>query len=201
MSNEVFPTLPGLAWSFGKHPEMNTKVQRSVNLSELRASFAATPIYHFMLTYDVLRQTGAYAELNTLMGFFNARFGAWDSFLMTDPDDNAATLQVFGYGDASTTTFQLVRTLGSFTEKVSNLNGVPQIYKNNVLVPDTDYTISSTGLVTFDSAPAADAALAWTGSYYFRCRFKEDMQQFDQFMRKLWELQQVELIGSLGTKI
>ena len=30
---------------------------------------------------------------------------------------------------------------------------------------------SSTGMVTFVTAPAAAAALTWTGAFYWRCRF------------------------------
>jgi hypothetical protein len=37
--------------------------------------------------------------------------------------------------------------------------------------------ISSLGVITFVNAPAANAAIAWTGSFYFACRFSSD--QFD----------------------
>ena len=38
----------------------------------------------------------------------------------------------------------------------------------------TDYTISSSGLVTFTSAPANGAALTWTGEFDLPMRFDTD---------------------------
>jgi hypothetical protein len=58
----------------------------------------------------------------------------------------------------------------------------------------TDYTISASGVITFTAAPAAAAVLTWTGSYYWRVRFKQDATEFSQFMQKLWEARTVELI-------
>ncbi|MDR8289562.1 hypothetical protein FPK70_23190, partial [Acinetobacter baumannii] len=40
-----------------------------------------------------------------------------------------------------------------------------------------------------------------TGTFYYRCRFKDDTQQYVNFMHKLWKAGKVELIGSLGNKI
>jgi hypothetical protein len=56
-------------------------------------------------------------------------YGGFDTFLFTDPDDNAVAAQTFGVGDGDQDAFQLVRTLGSFTEPVYDLNGAPSIYK------------------------------------------------------------------------
>ena len=200
MSNALFPTLAGLGWDVQKSPEFNTQVQRSVSLAELRGSFASTPLWNFKLHYDVLRADSLNAELQRLAGFFCSRYGSWDSFLFLDPDDGAATAVPFGTGDGTTTDFQLMRAQSYFSESVSNIGTAPSIYKATVL-QSSGYTVDSTGLVSFDTAPADGAALTWTGSYYFRCRFKNDMQEFNQFMRQLWEAQSVEFVGSLGVKI
>ncbi len=58
----------------------------------------------------------------------------------------------------------------------------------------TDYTLSSTGEVTFAAAPLAAAALTWTGSYYWRCRFDADDMAFEQFMQQFWKTGEVRLI-------
>lgn len=57
----------------------------------------------------------------------------------------------------------------------------------------TDYTLSTSGLVTFSTAPLANAVLTWSGSYYWRVRFKQDMQESDNFMYKLYSMKKVEL--------
>lgn len=202
MSNVLLPALPGLTWNTRKTPEMNTGVQRSVNLSELRASFSSTPIWNFSRGYDLLRDDVVHNELRTLAGFFMSRYGAFDSWLFLDDDDSAALLEPFGTGSGSTTAFQLKRAMGAFTESVSNVAAAPLIYKAGTLqTVTTHYTISATGLVTFTSAPSGGQALTWSGTYYYRCRFKEDMQEFQQFMSKLWDARSFEFLGSLGVKI
>jgi uncharacterized protein (TIGR02217 family) len=202
MSDMFLPTLPGLSWNTTKAPRFNTKVQTSVNLSELRSSFAATPVYDFTRSYDLLRDNTADDELHELGGFFMARYGSWDKWLFADPDDSIALLEPFDTGDGVTVAFQLQRTFGVFIEPVCNVAAAPLIYKAGVLqTVTTDYTVSATGLVTFTTAPAAAAALTWSGTYYFRCRFEQDAQEYQQFMSRLWQARSFGFKGSLGTKI
>ena len=202
MSNAVYPTLAGLSWNSTKTPLFSTKVQTSVNLTELRASMSSAPIYDIVLAYDLLRDNSTFDELHTILGFFMARYGSWDSFLYLDPDDNLATSQSFGIGDGTTTVFQLQRSLGFFAEKVCNLLGAATLYVGGVL-QTSGYTINATGLVTFTVAPANGQALTWSGSYYYRCRFDDAATPFalNQFMTKLWELKAVQFRGTLGQKL
>lgn len=192
MSNAVFPVLPGLLWDVVKKPLFRTLIQSAVSGKELRLAQMSYPLYQFSLSYEVLR-ANALAELQTLMGFFNARNGSFDSFLYIDPDDNAITTQNFGTGDAVTTAFQLTRTYGGFIEPVQNLNGAPSIFDNGVLkTVVTDYNINSLGVVTFTYTPVAGHALTWTGNFYYRVRFLQDVAEFNQFMKQLWELKKLE---------
>lgn len=201
MSAAVFPVLPGLGWNLGKAPQWSTRIQKAVSGKELRAALMSYPVYKFSLTYEVLRAETAYAELQSLIGFFNARQGAFDSFLYDDAADNTAAAQTFGAGNGGSTAFQLIRTLGGNTEPVMNLNGNPSIYVAGVLKTlTTDYTLSN-GMVTFVAAPANGAALTWSGSYYYRCRFLQDAADFENFLYQLWKLQKLELWGCLGNKI
>lgn len=55
-----------------------------------------------------------------------------------------------------------------------------------------DWTVSSIGAVTFTTPPANGAALTWTGAYYWRCKFLQDIAEFDQFMKNLWQLARIE---------
>lgn len=202
MSNQVFPALPGLTLTQTKTPQWLTKIQTAVSGKETRAAFRSAAIYKFSLSYDILREAAAYTELQTLLGFFNARQGAFDSFLYTDPSDSSVVANSFGTGDGTTKSFQLVRTISGSIEPVMNLNGTAQIYDNGSLkTVTTDYTIDSQGMVTFVVAPVAGHALTWTGSYYYRCRFIEDSIDFSKFMYQLWEVKKLEMLGCLGNKI
>lgn len=194
MSNAVFPSLPGLKWGTTKTPIWKTLIQESVSQRELRASFVSYPVYQLSLSYEVLRAATAYQELQSLIGFFNARRGAWDDFLYLDPDDNSVTDFQFGTGDGSTKIFQIARSYGGFVEPVQNLNGAPIIKVGGTLkATPADYSVSSTGQVTFLTAPGAGAAVTWSGSYYWRVRFLQDSCDFSVFLKDLWEAKKVEL--------
>lgn len=123
MSNDVYPSnLPGLSIDVEKEPEFNTLIQRAVGGRELRMGQQVYPLWNFRLAYNFLRDTSVFAELKTLAGFFLKRQGMADSFLFTDPDDNAVVLQPTGLSTGSNLTFQLLRTYGGHTEPVYNLN-------------------------------------------------------------------------------
>jgi uncharacterized protein (TIGR02217 family) len=207
MSSAIFPSLPGLQWGIRKRPKFRTKIQQAVGGRELRAAFQPYPIWRWRLSYEFLRTYTAasgtpYTELQSLLGFFLARQGAFDTFLYSDPSDKTVTLQSIGTGTGALTTFQLARTYGGFTEPIYNVDATsaaPLIYKNGVLQTlTTDYTISSTGLVTFVVAPANGLAITWTGSYYWRVRFDGDDTEFSQFVENFWENHDLSFISVLG---
>lgn len=205
MGNAVFPSLPGVTWNVSKSPEFSTQSHRSVSGRELRATFQQYPLYTFALSYEVLRE-GALTELKQLLGFFLARQGSFDSFLYTDSSDFSVTDGSFGVGNGVTTQFQLVRAYGAgsntFAEPVQNVNALNNIKVSGVAkTASIDYTVSSTGLVTFTTAPAAGAPLTWTGTFYYRVRFTKDSSEFNQFLRDLWENKKVDFIGAPGNKV
>ncbi len=189
MSNAVFPVLAGLSWNVIKTPVWHTKIQESVSGKELRAAFFSAPLWRFSMSYEILRADAVNAELQSLMGFFLARQGMFDSFLYTDPTDHSVAAQNFGTGDGTTTQFQLVRSLGGFSEPIQNVNGTPTLDVNGT--PTAAFTLGSTGVITFTTAPAAAAVLTWTGSFYFRCRFDLDSADFSNFMQNLWEMKKL----------
>lgn len=204
MSNAVFPVLPGLSWNVVRQPEFRTQVQSAVSGREIRLAFMSSPMYTFKMAYEVLRQGGAFSELKTLGGFFLSRLGSYDSFLYSDPTDNSVTGASFGAGNGTTLAFQLVRPYGpvgsAFVEPVENLNGAPSIYVGGVL-QTSGYTVSSTGIVTFATAPSSGAQLTWTGSFYYRVRFKQDVAEFNNFMQNLFDLKKLELYGATSNKV
>jgi len=196
MSNAVFPVMPGLTWDITRIPVWSTTIKQAVSGREFTSANFSYPRYRYKMVYSVLRQNSVYQELAQLAGFFNARQGSFDSFLFNDPDDNTVTLQAIGIGDGVNKLFQLVRSFGGFVEPVYDVNGTVSIYVNGVLrTVGTDYSISSSGLVTFVVAPGAGLTVAFTGSYYRRMRFEQDTAEFSQFMKGLWELRTLQLLS------
>jgi uncharacterized protein (TIGR02217 family) len=199
MSNFIFPTLPGLGWSVIKTPKWSTKIQEAVSGKELRSAWFAAPKYTFRLSYEILRGDSVNLELQTLLGFFNARQGSFDSFLYSDPADNSVTAQSIGTGNGIETVFALVRTFGGNVEPAMNINAISGIYLNGTA--SSAYTVDGYGNVTFNAAPGSGVAITWSGTYYYRCRFVKDTSEFDNFMYQLWALKELEFVGSLGNKI
>ncbi len=199
----VFPTFQGITWDISKTPTFNTTTHRSASGYEVRNALMQYPLWKFSLAFELLADSSSSgSDLKTLVGFFNKCQGSFAAFYYTDPTDNAVTAQTFGTGNGSTLSFQLTRTYGGFTEPVQNLNAAPSIYVNGVLQTlITNYSISPTGMVTFVTAPAGSAVLTWTGTFYYRVRFVNDTAEFNQFMYNLYELKQLEFIGSVINKV
>ena len=192
MSDVLFPLLPGLDWDVIKTPIFSTDVQTSVSGKETRNANWLYPKYKWQLNYNFLR-ADANQELQTLIGFYNARLGQFDPFLFNDTftPDNAVTGQQVSTGDGVTTVFQLIRTFGGFTEPVTAPNLVSAVSLNGTAT--TGYSVDpATGLVTFAVAPAAGAVITADFTYYWRVRFLADSYDFDYFLYQLWSLKQLE---------
>lgn len=191
MSSAIFPALIGLGWDVQRRPIHASLVQEAVSGKEVRISLRPYPRYEYTLRYDMLRDTAANPELKTLMAFYNARLGRFDSFLYTDPADYSVTDQPLGVGDGVETEFQLIRTMTgtgvTFVEPVLAPNVITNIKVNAVVVAPADYTVDAdTGLLTFDTAPGNGLAITGTFTYYWRCRFLDDQLDFSQFQSALW---------------
>jgi hypothetical protein len=62
--------------------------------------------------------------------------------------------------------------------------GSPLITVNGALA--TNYTFTAPNTITFTSAPAAGAVIAWSGTYAFQCRLLDDQWDFENFMSGAW---------------
>lgn len=132
-----------------------------------------------------LSQRATRKDLDRIAAFFNARSGQLGDFYYFDDDDNEVQGQMLGVGNGVTTQFQLVRSKRTWTEPVFALNGVPTIFVAGLAV--TNYTIAAPGVIKFDSAPAADAVVAWSGSFLYWCEFTQDELTAQQLTSLLWE--------------
>ena len=215
MSNLLFPKIRGLTWSVTKTPTFSTEIQESIAGREVRVQNFQNPIWEFTLSYEYLlndpatRDENGQTPLETLAGFFLARGGQFDDFLLNESDltgrleDSVYSGQPIGTGDGSTTSFQLVRNIGGFLEAVQNpMNQTATVYVNGaVKTQGVDYTIAS-GLVTFTAAPAAGASITADFIMLHRVRFhtgssrsgKEGIE-FSNFYFNLYECKEVQLIS------
>lgn len=213
MSDVLFPELPGLEWDLTKTPMFNTKIMQSVNGRELRASYQAVPKYQISMSFAFLRESKGRKELQQLEGFFLERRGSFDSFLFKMPEDNE--FQCTFIGDGVQTSFQLYKQIN--TTQIPLQHTQAEQSKDPLMwdevaskpmwsEPDDQmwllqFGINTNGLLQMPIPLAAGESITISGTYYYRCRFADDEQQYTNFMSKLWKAGKVEMVGSLGNKV
>jgi hypothetical protein len=148
MSNAVFPVFPGLTWTVKRTPAFRKLLQTAANGYSVRVLMQSDPMWIFECSFSFLRDDVPNDELNQMLGFFLARQGGFDSFLLDlgaltkNPADSAVEDQPLTI-DANNCA-PLVRTLGSsdVKEAIYELNGTPAINLNgSPLAAGTDYTL------------------------------------------------------------
>lgn len=191
MTLRLFPALPGIVYPVKRTPMWSTDKQRSVSGKVTTLARWSYPMYGFELGYEFLRMDTAWGEYQDLVAFYNLANGAANLFRFNDPDDNAVAAQSFGVGNGATVAFQLLRARGGLnfawvdpvfypvTAQIL-VDGVPK-------ATPADYSISTTGLVTFTAPPANGALLTWTGTFNWLVRFDDDSSTFEQFTYNLVE--------------
>jgi len=215
VSNILFPKIRGLAWDITKTPTFNTEIQESLAGREVRIQNFQNPIWEFTLHYEYLlndpkfRDENEQTPLETLVGFFLARGGQYDDFLLNETDltgrleDSVYSGQPIGTGDGVNKFFQLVRNVGGFLEAVQNpANQSALVYVNgSPMVQGTNYTISN-GIVSFTTAPGNGSVITADFTFLHRVRFdagtsrsgKEGIE-FSNFYFNLYECNEVQLIS------
>lgn len=215
MSNVLFPKIRGLAWNVTKTPTFSTEVQGSLTGREVRLQNFQNPIWEFSLVYEYLlndprfRDENEQTPLESLVGFFLARGGQFDDFLLNESDltgrleDSVFSGQPIGVGDGVTKSFQLVRNVGGFLEAVQNpMNQTATVYlSGSAKAQGTDYTIAN-GLVTFALAPSPGASVSADFVMLHRVRFDvgtsrsgKDGLELSNFYFNLYECKEVQLIS------
>ena len=194
MALPVFPSLPGITYPVKQSIKWSGSQHDALSGKRTRTSYMTYPIYVFDVPFNFLRTAATLLEWQQLAGFINALAGGTGLFLYNNVNDNTVTAQLFGQGDGTSTTFQLVRTLGSFTEPIffPDLTAglVTQVTVGGVAT--VGYTVSATGQIVFNSAPALGATLTWTGTFKWPCRLDADLFDFENFMSGLFEMKSLK---------
>lgn len=108
--------------------------------------------------------------------------GAGHTFLHRDWGDFSATNEPFGTGDGTTTVFQLSK-LSLDVSGASYLRVITKPEAAGLIIKSNGTTVTPTvsltaGTVTFSTAPAAAAALTWSGTFFVHVRFGADYLPF-----------------------
>ena len=105
---------------------------------------------------------------------------------------------VIGLSDGATNQFTLTKTWGGFTEPVGYLDATSlQVYVNGVPTPANDpvnpWSLATPNSLIFNVPPAAHQVITAAYTWYYRVRFGEDAQGYDNFLWQLWELKKLTL--------
>jgi uncharacterized protein (TIGR02217 family) len=213
MSVSIFPILYGEGWPTKRNPHFSTIVSHSASGKEVRIPNYPYPLPEIEVPINVADLTKG--EIQELVGFYEARIGAYDSFLYWDPSDydtqvNAANTSltpvfgknVIGTGDGGTKTFQFFRSWLGGLRPIFAIDGITATYKPetpavsvyvNGAVVSSGWSMSTAGLLTFTSAPANGYAVAVDCSYFYTVRFSEDSLATEQFVQNLFSASSVKL--------
>lgn len=190
MSDLIFPELRGLSWNTTKIPEFYTLTKTSPTGLDVGAVLSAFPKWHFSLSYEFLRDDNiGRSELQKLLGLFLSCYGNVKDFLYRDPNDFQVQNEIIGYGDGESKEFQLCRTYADFTEPIYGVKDTPVVAINDIPVP---FSYTSNGVIKFETAPAKQVKIAWSGEFYYRVKFKSNSMEFNNFAYQLWEARTVE---------
>ena len=141
--------------------------QRNINWSAARGR------------WDVASSLKTQTQLDTLVAFFRARKGRAHGFRFKDWTDYKATGQALGSGNGAITTFQLIRTYSSggatdvrtITKPVS---GTVKVYLAGVLQASGWSVNTTTGIITFTTAPGNNVAVSADYEFDVPVRFDTD---------------------------
>lgn len=187
-------------------PQFLTQVSESLSGFEQRNQLWSQPRCKFDIG-GALRTSAEYVDatysINVVRNYFYSVRGRLHGFRLkdfTDYKDDAGG--ILGTGNGATTAFQMVKryTTGAFTtdrQIKKPVTATIQVYKDAVLQTlTTHYTLNSTtGVVTFVTAPANGTVLTWTGQFDVPVRFEQDnlMMRMEGGLYQIQSLSCVEI--------
>jgi hypothetical protein len=203
MAQSAVPIFPVLRYGFPivMRPVWSTIVAISTSGREVRSPQRAFPLYEFELSFEILKDQGpnwqpfqnhaGFKELQEILGFYNAMSGQYRGWFFEFPQDWSRQGQHIGTGDGSTRVFTVVRTIGLgtdfLTEPVGGVHALDSVYIGGALQNPNSYSWTGNQL-TFATAPNLNAEVTADFSFYYKCRFLDDKQEFSEFMYNWWEI-------------
>jgi uncharacterized protein (TIGR02217 family) len=165
-----------MALGFKGGPTFSTDKLVMVNGQERRLQNRSVAIHNYVWSF---KNTSLAIEAS-LKAFWFDRRGDFKAWLLKDWSDYSGTLQAIGVGTGALTTFQLIKTYtaaGSnpYQRTIRHIKaGTLSVYVDGVLAPDTGYTVTGTGLITFSVAPASGKIVTATYEFFVPVRFEGD---------------------------
>lgn len=185
-------------------PERRTQIVELASGDEERNASWANSRRRYDVAYGIRRAD----DLAAVVAFFEARNGRLYGFRFKDWADYksclpsaipAATDQAIGTGDGSAKTFQLVKryTSGaqSWTRAIAKpVAGTVTVALNGTPQPSGWSVATTTGLVTFGSAPGAGIAITAGFAFDVPVRFDTDLLDITLDLERLGSITSIPLV-------
>ncbi len=128
--------------------------------------------------YDLSMTPRTQDEIDEINSFHLAMGGPEHSFLFWDYSDYLLTAEQIGTGDGAEKVFQVTKTYtagsASHVRDITKPRSGLAVYVNDILQSSGVTVSTTTGLITFTSAPATAATIKVTGRFDVPVRFVED---------------------------
>lgn len=166
---------PKIAYGATGGPEFSTAITKTQGGFEQRNINWQKPLG----SWDISTGIKSKADMDAIKAFFINRFGRAHGFRFKDWLDYQGVGQNLGNGNGTKTQFQLTKTYvnGSFThvrDIKKPVTGTVKIYLNGVLQA-SGYTLNTTtGMVTFSSAPSSGVVVSADFEFDVPVRFDID---------------------------
>jgi hypothetical protein len=157
MSNDLFPAYPayrGLAFTIMKAPEFDTLIKATPTQIETRLAQNANPVWHWVLTYNYLKDRPDdlpagfdYSDFRTLLGFILKHQGQFDDFLFLDPDDYFVGPAMLGANPNLDAQLMLVQDYTSGTWYSPVQRSVGGLYWEDIAELKTDVVVYANGVL------------------------------------------------------
>ncbi len=185
-------------------PERRTQIVELASGDEERNASWANSRRRYDVAYGIRRAD----DLATVVAFFEARNGRLYGFRFKDwadwrscaPSENpSVTDQVIATGDGATTGFQLVKVYVSGSQSWTRTITKPVASTVKVAIDGNEQTSgwsvdTTTGIVTFTSAPAAGAAITAGFEFDVPVRFDTDTLDITLDIERLGSITSIPLV-------
>jgi len=202
----IYPqNLPGLAFNVKWMPTFyNMPTQITASGAQIDLAYADTPTHEFELIYEFLRDGLGQNEFKRMMGFFLRLGGTVGRFLFKNVDDYQTIAENVGTTNGTSTLYgPIKRTFGSgdnvgiepigYVDTTSPvrvyLNGVEQ----SSSIWELDQSTPGNIMIKFFAAPSASQVITIDCSYFYYCRFADNISSFEKFMNQLWQLSSIRI--------
>lgn len=200
INSAIFNRVRGITWNVDREEQWSTLKQQAQNGRFVRFPNWQQPLWRFVFRWGYIKDKpddmvpgNVYTDLRTLWGDVLSFQGQAKDFFY-QPDDTAVINRVLAPPDLNGNV-EITHDIGGYSESVQALdpnslivtfNGIlqlsPSIAAPSTVAPYLGFVIQSV---------PADTTVVVSFNYFYRCMLDSDTRTYENFMNRLWILQEL----------